>query len=126
MVDRETWIRRTCAAAFPRDTPPNIVHQSWRDANIPEAVTRFVSGWRNLPNFTHRLWADGANRQLFAAHTPELLPLYDGYTNAVERAVDVLRAFHAEDLRVLRWLCASEWVEASYCAAVEARTQYEF
>ena len=35
------------------------------------------------------------------------------------RAVDVLRAFYAEDLRVLRWLCASEWVDEGYCAAVE-------
>ena len=73
-ADRETWIRRTCAAAFPRTSAPNIVHQSWRTAEIPEVVANFVSGWQHLSNFTHRLWTDDANRQLFAAHVPELLP----------------------------------------------------
>ena len=67
MGDRETWIRATCAAAFPRDPPPNIVHQSWRTAEIPKVVANFVSGWQKLPNFSHRLWTDDANRQRFAA-----------------------------------------------------------
>ena len=80
MGDRETWIRATCAAAFPRDPPPNIVHQSWRTAEIPKVVANFVSGWQKLPNFSHRLWTDDANRQRFAARLPELLPLYDGST----------------------------------------------
>ena len=64
-----------------------------------------------------------------AGVNPEFVALLDQKYREGDKQmapVNVLRAFYAEDLRVLRWLCASEWVEAGYCTAVEARTQYEF
>ena len=39
-----------------------------------------------LPDWEYRLWTDEENRKLWAKHMPEVLPVYDRYKHAIERA----------------------------------------
>ena len=92
---RESWIRRTSRGGVSaRTSPPEYRPPSpGAPPKFPKSSRISSPAAKNISNFSHRLWSDDANRQLFAAHVPELLSLYDGYTNAVERA-DVARLLY--------------------------------
>ena len=74
------------AASQPR--LPRILHQSWRNhTSVPAVLRGGRALWRRRASrWEHMLWSDADNRQLWAAHYPSLLPLYDGYARSVERA----------------------------------------
>ena len=73
----------------------HVVHQSWMTAQLPGELEPLSARWRRAgpSGWDHRLWTDDANRALWAAHFPELLPVYDGYPTAVQRA-DVTRLLY--------------------------------
>ena len=73
----------------------HVVHQSWMTAQLPGALEPLSARWQRAgpSGWEHRLWTDEANRALWAAHFPDLLSLYDGYSTAVQRA-DVTRLLY--------------------------------
>ena len=73
----------------------HVVHQSWMTAQLPGALEPLSARWRRAgpSGWDHRLWTDEANRALWAAHFPDLLPIYDGYPTPVQRA-DVTRLLY--------------------------------
>ncbi|HMV69458.1 MAG TPA: glycosyltransferase, partial [Myxococcota bacterium] len=86
---------------------PPIVHQTWRDREIPARWLDFHASWRrHHPAWTHRLWTDDELRALVAAEAPWLLPIYDAYPDPIER-VDVARVV------VLR-ACGGLYVDLDY------------
>jgi hypothetical protein len=73
------------------DTIPHIVHQTWKDGDVPPQLAGFQRSWlsRN-PDWQYRFWTDHAARRFVAEHHPGLLPIYDGYAHPIAR-VDAVR-----------------------------------
>lgn len=70
---------------------PRIIHQTWRDADLPPAFARLAETWRALnPGWAWRLWTDADNRAFVAHDYPNLLALYDAYPFPIQR-VDMVR-----------------------------------
>ena len=69
-------------------TIPPILHQSWHSSTLPRPHHCLVAKWRDAlpPHWQHRLWNATDNRQLWAAHFPSMLPIYDSYKHIVQRA----------------------------------------
>ena len=66
---------------------PRISHQSWKTDRVPLELRPLSERWRASPEeWRHRFWSDDGNRQLWVQYVPQLLPTYDGYSNAVQRA----------------------------------------
>jgi mannosyltransferase OCH1-like enzyme len=66
---------------------PRIIHQTWRDTNIPETFVPMVQSWRDQnPGWEHRLWSDEDLDRLVAENYPEFLPVFRSYSKPVERA----------------------------------------
>ena len=76
-----------CAGALPANaTIPRVVHQSWKTAAAPSQLRPLSDAWASLDGFDHHLWTDAENRGMWARHFPELLPVYDGYTDTIAKA----------------------------------------
>ena len=74
-------------------TFPRIIHQTWKDANVPDEFKAFQRSVREQnPGFEYVLWTDDDNRSLIESHYAWFLPTYDGYTHHIER-VDAVRYF---------------------------------
>lgn len=72
---------------------PKILHQTWKDNNIPEHLLSFVSSWKsNHPDWNYILWTDEKNRTFIANQYPEFLSQYDAYPANIQR-VDAVRYF---------------------------------
>ncbi|MBA6438272.1 glycosyltransferase [Streptomyces sp. GMR22] len=72
---------------------PRIIHQTWKDADVPAAWRRWAESWRrHHPGWEYRLWTDADNRAFLAARYPWFLPVYDGYPEPIMRA-DAVRYF---------------------------------
>jgi glycosyltransferase involved in cell wall biosynthesis len=72
--------------SFP-PTIPKIIHQTWKDEQLPEAFAAFAAGWRqHHPDWEYRLWTDADNRQLIQEACPWFLPIYDAYPRPIQRA----------------------------------------
>lgn len=72
---------------------PCIIHQTWRDNDVPPYLRRFQASWReHHPAWQYRLWTDEANRRLIEEHYPQFLPVYDTYPLPIQRA-DAVRYF---------------------------------
>ncbi|MGE0725384.1 MAG: tetratricopeptide repeat protein, partial [Alphaproteobacteria bacterium] len=70
---------------------PRILHQTWRTAALPERLARMRATWlHHHPGWSHRLWTDDELRAFVAAVAPDLLPVFDGYGEAICR-VDMAR-----------------------------------
>ena len=66
---------------------PHLIHQTWKSEIIPAEFQEFVASWRSFhPSWEFRLWSDEDNRHLVQQHYDWLLPTYDGYPFAVQRA----------------------------------------
>lgn len=77
---------------------PRIIHQTWRDEQVPERYRRYQESWRALhPGWHYRLWTDEALRAFVAAEAPSFLPIYDGYAQPICR-VDAARYLVLERL----------------------------
>jgi len=70
-----------------------IIHQTWKDQNLPVEVAAFQQTWKaNHPNWEYRFWTDEDNRQFLQTHYSWFLPIYDSYENKICR-VDAVRYF---------------------------------
>ena len=70
---------------------PRILHQTWRDQQVPEKWHAYQRSWRaNHPDWQYRLWTDADNRALVEAHYSWFLPIYDAYRAEISR-VDAAR-----------------------------------
>ena len=72
---------------------PRIIHQTWKDHNIPEAFERMSHSWRSKHrHWEYRFWTDEMNREFIALNFPFFLPVFDNYPTAIQR-VDAVRYF---------------------------------
>lgn len=72
---------------------PRIIHQTWKDTNIPEHLHCFVRSWQqHHPDWDFILWTDKMNRDFISQNYAAFLPVYDGYHTAIQR-VDAVRYF---------------------------------
>lgn len=70
---------------------PRIIHQTWKDAEIPRKLTHWVQSWeKNNPGYEYWLWTDASARALIAERHPHLLQMFDDYPEGIRRA-DALR-----------------------------------
>lgn len=70
---------------------PKIIHQTWKDNNLPESFRRLSSSWKvMLPDWEYHLWTDDMNRDFVHTHYPEFLDKYDTYPKNIQRA-DAIR-----------------------------------
>lgn len=66
---------------------PKVIHQLWKDAEIPERYAGLCESWRRLnPGWERRLWTDRDLAELVEARYPALLALYKGYPENINRA----------------------------------------
>ncbi|KAJ1555784.1 hypothetical protein HK405_013135 [Cladochytrium tenue] len=66
---------------------PMLVHQSWKDENVPTKFGTWPASWRDLnEGWEYHLWTDLENRDLIVEHFPWLLRTYDALPHNVMRA----------------------------------------
>ena len=69
---------------------PAIIHQTWRNSDLP-VPTRLPQSWQDKnPAWEYRFWTDADLENLVRAHYPDLLDLYLGVAKPVQRA-DIAR-----------------------------------
>ena len=74
-------------------TIPKILHQTWKDENLPAHLQAFRQTWQtHHPTWEFRLWTDLDNRELIRQHYAWFLPIYDSYPENIMRA-DAARYF---------------------------------
>ena len=72
---------------------PPILHQTWKDRNIPEEFAQMSLSWRNNhAHWQYCFWTDDMNRNFVKEHFSYFLPIYDNYQSNIER-VDAVRYF---------------------------------
>lgn len=74
---------------------PKIIHQTWKDKNIPKKWQSYHKSWRDNfpdPEYTHILWTDEDNRNLIKDNYNWFLETYDNYPKNIQRA-DAVRYF---------------------------------
>ncbi|HYD70561.1 glycosyltransferase [Azospirillum sp.] len=70
---------------------PKILHQLWKDADVPERFGHFRETWRrHHPDWQHRLWTDADLHAFVAREFPDFLPVYEAYAEPIRR-VDAAR-----------------------------------
>lgn len=65
---------------------PKIIHQTWRDHNLPVPKAWPESWKRHNPDWEYRLWTDDDLLALVQTNYPELESLYLSYPKPVQRA----------------------------------------
>jgi mannosyltransferase OCH1-like enzyme len=76
---------------------PKIIHQTWKDTNIPSKWIMSSNMWRKLhPDWEYILWTDKMIRDYIEIGYPQYLKLYDSYKHNIQR-VDMIRYFILKD-----------------------------
>ena len=89
-VDPVTYVVTNETAAGEQRIP-KIIHQTWRDTNIPAEWRAAQAACKALhPDFEYRLWTDAQSRDFIAAKFPDLLETWDSYPFKIQRA-DAIR-----------------------------------
>ncbi len=66
---------------------PLIIHQIWKNEQIPDPWLDFARSWKRLnPEWDYRLWTDEAARSFVGERYPELLKIYDAFSYDIQRA----------------------------------------
>ena len=87
---------------------PKIIHQSWKNEDVPEHYHAWISTWKqNHPDWVYKLWTDDENRELVARHYPWFLQDYDSFQKA-RRLHSVL-----PDVQLLKWWL-SRWLTSCW------------
>ena len=74
-----------------RNGIPKIIHQTWKDENVPEKWRKSPAEWRRLhPDWKYILWTDKSIREYIAERRRPLLALHDSFKYAIQRA-DMIR-----------------------------------
>lgn len=64
---------------------PKIIHQSWKDGNIPCKWQGYQDSWKALhPSYHYMLHTDEDNLRLVTEFYPEFLELYNAYKYPVK------------------------------------------
>ena len=72
---------------------PKILHQTWKDKNIPPHLVAYCESWKtHHPDWEYKLWTDIDNREFIRQNYGWFLPIYDGYPENIMRA-DAVRYF---------------------------------
>jgi glycosyltransferase involved in cell wall biosynthesis len=72
---------------------PRIIHQTWKDSDVPSKWRPWAESWRqHHQEWEYRLWSDAACREFIAEHYRWFLPIYDSYPETIMR-VDAVRYF---------------------------------
>lgn len=70
---------------------PKIIHQTWKDSNIPEDWKISQQEWKRLhPTWTYILWTDEDNLKYIEKNYPDFLDTYIGFEYNIQRA-DAIR-----------------------------------
>ncbi|HIF08190.1 MAG TPA: hypothetical protein EYQ64_15005 [Gemmatimonadetes bacterium] len=70
---------------------PRIIHQTWKDQDVPERFLEAQRSWREVhPEWEYRFWTDEDLETLVRERAPELMSLYERYPEAIQR-VDAAR-----------------------------------
>ena len=72
---------------------PKILHQTWKESDLPPALLRFQQICQKIhPDWVYILWTDADNRRFIQQHYPWFLRIYDAYPEHIMR-VDAVRYF---------------------------------
>ena len=70
---------------------PKIIHQTWKDHDIPARFQEAQQSWKkHHPDWEYRFWTDDDLDRLVEEHAPDLLPQWEAYPNHIQR-VDAAR-----------------------------------
>lgn len=70
---------------------PRIIHQTWKDHNLPERFRESAESWRrHHPDWEWRLWTDDDIQAFVDREFPEMAPLFASYRDQIQR-VDAVR-----------------------------------
>jgi glycosyltransferase involved in cell wall biosynthesis len=70
---------------------PHIIHQTWKDANVPERYQAWHASWKRLnPGFELRLWTDADIAGFVATHYPQWQAVMRDYQAPISR-IDLAR-----------------------------------
>lgn len=70
---------------------PRIIHQTWKDSNIPDRFQSAAASWRHHhPDWEYRLWTHDDLAAFVEKKYPEIWPLYQRYPEDIQR-VDAAR-----------------------------------
>ena len=76
---------------------PKIIHQTWKNKDIPEKWKKSSDEWQRLhPDWQYVLWTDEDIRNHIQQHHPDFLELHDNYEYPIQRA-DMIRYFVLHD-----------------------------
>ena len=76
---------------------PKIIHQTWKDENIPEKWKKSPYMWKQThPDYHYILWTDNDIREYIKQNYPEFLTIHDNYEYNIQRA-DMIRYFILHD-----------------------------
>jgi inositol phosphorylceramide mannosyltransferase catalytic subunit len=72
---------------------PKVIHQTWKNKEIPGHFRVFAESWRKLhPSWEFLFWDDNDNERFIATHFPWFIRFYKGYKFDIQR-VDAVRYF---------------------------------
>jgi mannosyltransferase OCH1-like enzyme len=72
---------------------PCIIHQTWKDHDIPESFLQMSGTWKDHhKGWDYLFWTDEMNRDFIKSHFPYFLDIYDSYPFPIQR-VDAVRYF---------------------------------
>ncbi len=70
---------------------PKIIHQTWKDENIPSEWQTFSLTWKKFnPQWDYILWTNESSRLFVKEYYPDFLSVYDNYPFDIQRA-DAIR-----------------------------------
>ena len=70
---------------------PKIIHQTWKDNNIPGGFQRLAATWRqHHPGWEYKLWTDSDSNRFIDEFFPAFRDRYYGYASPIQR-VDAAR-----------------------------------
>lgn len=66
---------------------PRIIHQMWRDEEVPARFRAWQTGWQSRhPDWDYRFWTDATLEDFVAERFPALLRIYHRYPEGIMRA----------------------------------------
>ena len=73
---------------------PKIIHQTWKNREVPEPFAFWSSSWKRLhPDYEYRLWTDADNLEFIATHYPDFVEEFLSFDQHIKR-VDAVRYFY--------------------------------
>lgn len=82
---------------MPECNIPKIIHQTWKNENIPEHWKKSKMMWKKLhPDWEYILWTDKMIRRYIKKKYPDFLDIHDNYRYPIQRA-DMIRYFILKD-----------------------------